>query len=458
MDGHVHGAAAACVDTAAASDVPSVAAATATAIAGWQPREALATPETFHGTVVDTRHRGRFVFFATLRREDGESTELIFRGKCTAGGMMPDDDLRWLKQRLRPGDMLRATVSAIERSTREGVPPLMHVSEARVLALSLRSNTGREHMRVLDDAEQQPPVRAGMGGGPSDTRRRGRGDSGKTQDGEGDEGDEGGEGDEGHEDAEGFEGEAGGEGGEGEAGGEGGGEARRQERAKLFVDWLLVTFGAALRTGESGGGAVLDVAGGRGEVCFHLSLAGVRCTLVDPRPSSGYLAKWQRKRLRKSGQPSFGVAHEFFGEAGGEASAALARDAALIVGMHPDEVTEVIVDAALAARTPFAVVPCCVDALTRSSPRRTGALLALICTCARARVRQVFSRIFPHRRLPGSDAPVRTHEQLCAYLRSKDPSIRLGKLPFAGKSTVVYSLGPSSDAHGDAGACEPCEP
>ena len=43
------------------------------------------------------------------------------------------------------------------------------------------------------------------------------------------------------------------------------------------------------------------------------------------------------------------VAHEFFGEAGGEASAAMAREASLIIGMHPDEVTETIVDTALAA-------------------------------------------------------------------------------------------------------------
>ena len=73
-----------------------------------------------------------------------------------------------------------------------------------------------------------------------------------------------------------------------EGGGEAhsGGEARRQERAAVFVEWLLRTFGHVIGDGtcEGAESVVLDVAGGRGEVCFHLSLAGVRCTLVDPRP------------------------------------------------------------------------------------------------------------------------------------------------------------------------------
>ena len=97
--------------------------------------------------------------------------------------------------------------------------------------------------------------------------------------------------------------------------------------------------------------------------------------------------------------------------------------------MHPDEATEPIVDAALRARTPFAVVPCC-----------------------------VFSRIFQHRRLSNGQA-VTTHEQFCEYLRQKAPAhIRTCRLPFHGKSTVVYSLGcEPQPAPLDAGvACRAC--
>ena len=116
----------------------------------------------------------------------------------------------------------------------------------------------------------------------------------------------------------------------------------------------------------------------------------------------------QRKLLRKSGATPFAVSHSLFGAAGGESGTALAREASLVVGMHPDEATEDIVDAAIAARTPFAVVPCC-----------------------------VFSRLFSNRRLRGG-AFVTTHAQLCEYLLAKHPNARVADLPFAGKSRVVY--------------------
>ena len=178
--------------------------------------------------------------------------------------------------------------------------------------------------------------------------------------------------------------------------------------------------------GEAGGrSGVLDVAGGRGELSLHLTLAGQRATLIDPRPSA--LAKWQRKLLRKSGCEPFGVRRELFGEAGGEAGMALARGAALVVGLHTDEVTEAIVDAALAARTPFAVVPCC-----------------------------VFSRLFPGRRLR-SGRPVTSHPSLVAYLLEKHPAVRSARLGFAGKDVVVFCTdygAPSDAAHL---MCAPCD-
>jgi hypothetical protein len=38
----------------------------------------------------------------------------------------------------------------------------------------------------------------------------------------------------------------------------------------------------------------------------------------------------------------------------------LFSDCSLLVGMHPDEATEIIIDTALKFNKPFAVVPCCV--------------------------------------------------------------------------------------------------
>ena len=60
-------------------------------------------------------------------------------------------------------------------------------------------------------------------------------------------------------------------------------------------------------------------------------------------------------------------------------------------------------------RKPFAVVPCCVHA-----------------------------RDFPQRRLPGG-GDVRTHEDLVAYIVSKDPqAIQVADLSFEGRNTVVF--------------------
>ncbi|CAL8470609.1 g10151 [Coccomyxa elongata] len=74
-----------------------------------------------------------------------------------------------------------------------------------------------------------------------------------------------------------------------------------------------------------------------------------------------------------------------------------------------DHATEAIVDFAQRMRKPFAVVPCC-----------------------------VYAAEFPRRRLPDG-APVRTNEDLIAYIVSKDPAaIKVRELPFEGRNKVVY--------------------
>ena len=97
---------------------------------------------------------------------------------------------------------------------------------------------------------------------------------------------------------------------------------------------------------------------------------------------------------------------------GAEAFSTL-RDCSAIVGMHPDSATESIVDFALAAGKPFAIVPCC-----------------------------VFAVDFPTRREPGSSRPVTSHAAFVRYLAAKAPGrIALASLPFAGKNTVLFSHG-----------------
>lgn len=92
----------------------------------------------------------------------------------------------------------------------------------------------------------------------------------------------------------------------------------------------------------------------------------------------------------------------------------LFSDCSLVVGLHPDQATEPILDFAVQQRLPFAVMPCC-----------------------------VFPRLFPGRRLQqddGSLVPVSSYEELVSYLVQRGGAQRR-VLDFEGANTVVYRGG-----------------
>jgi len=187
-----------------------------------------------------------------------------------------------------------------------------------------------------------------------------------------------------------------------------GDKAAKSRRAERFALWLLEQYGEGL----SGGSGVLDVAGGRGDLTWKLSVDhNVPCTLVDPRlRRGGELKSWQRRVLRKTGKDRFKhVALEFDQRNfldGLTDHAELLNQASLVVGLHPDEATEPIVDMSLRSGRKFAVVPCC-----------------------------VFPDLFP-RECDG--VPVRTLNQFCEYLRRKDSRIQEALLDFEGRNKVLF--------------------
>ena len=83
--------------------------------------------------------------------------------------------------------------------------------------------------------------------------------------------------------------------------------------------------------------------------------------------------------------------------------------AAIIVGMHPDEATGAIVEAANQLGKPFAVVPCC-----------------------------VFARKFPERRVQSDGRPVVLYEDLLAYLEGTGEDILRHALPVEGRNIVLW--------------------
>ena len=184
--------------------------------------------------------------------------------------------------------------------------------------------------------------------------------------------------------------------------------ASKSMRAQIFAEFLCLTFGEdVLRRGDG----VLDVAGGRGDVSFELhTKRNIKSTLVEPRERK--LNKSQHKYLKKfkvSRGETPPLCEQVRQEFTPENFNAFA-ECSVVIGMHPDEATEAIVNFAMEYNKPFAIVPCC-----------------------------VFPELFPHRRDAKGDL-VTERLQLVEYLVLKTRA-RVAHLDMEGANQVVYSLG-----------------
>lgn len=215
-------------------------------------------------------------------------------------------------------------------------------------------------------------------------------------------------------------------------------KAHKGARHAVFATWILETYGAAALASKSG---VVDVAGGKGLLSLELAfLAEVPCTVLDPRCARPGASELRRLRKRCSAKASSknsdvgneGVRNDRFAEShvsymqaalpdgsdvdtgqyvDGDEASSLVANASLLIGLHSDEATEAIVDAALHHGVHFAVVPCC-----------------------------AFPSRFPHRTLENGD-PVASTAQFLRYLKAKAPEglIRQAWLPFEGRNAVLYT-------------------
>jgi len=103
-----------------------------------------------------------------------------------------------------------------------------------------------------------------------------------------------------------------------------------KRRFDLFAQLLVERYPAARR--------VFDVAGGQGRLNEALTRLGRSCTTFDLRHKR--LPVTYAERIFTLEEPC---------------------EADLVVGMHPDGATRVIIEYAAKHRLPFAVVPCCSD-------------------------------------------------------------------------------------------------
>ena len=179
----------------------------------------------------------------------------------------------------------------------------------------------------------------------------------------------------------------------------------KKERFKILADFLINNIG--LNTLRSS--PVLDVAGGKGYLGIHLGSNDnhIETIVVDPadknRSTKGR-AKLTAARVKKINEIlNF------------DDLSNLPETISCIVGLHPDEATDLVVKLALKYKTAFAVVPCC-----------------------------VFPSKFPERILNDGTSVVTTDQlltyltELCARNGVKTAQVQL---PFEGKNKILYSLG-----------------
>lgn len=170
-------------------------------------------------------------------------------------------------------------------------------------------------------------------------------------------------------------------------------------RAKIFAKWLVENMDIDKND------IVLDIAGGKGLLSMELArTARSKCIVVDPlirkRPNMKHLEKMQAPL------PKF-LSESFYNNAE-TVHSSMAKSSTLLVGLHPDECTEDILEVALKCDKSVAIVPCC-----------------------------VFPSLFPSRRLKNGQT-VTLYADFLDYLLEKDSRLQRAELPIDGKNQVIY--------------------
>ncbi|KAI9911492.1 hypothetical protein PsorP6_009741 [Peronosclerospora sorghi] len=193
----------------------------------------------------------------------------------------------------------------------------------------------------------------------------------------------------------------------------------KTQRSRIFCDWLVESLGEDFLASGTG---VVDFPGGKGDIPVKIWIQrGIQTTLIDPRPMK--LGKYNRKLVAKASADNGRTMNPQLLHRLDEETLKLYKElfanCSVLVGMHPDEATEAIVDASLTRKKPFTMVPCC-----------------------------VMSRVFPDRRC-WDGTPVVTYETFIKYLRENLPSVQSHFLTFAGCNQVIYVFDYVHDPRGD---------
>eukprot|EP01083_Nonionella_stella_P281883 959364_1 len=188
-------------------------------------------------------------------------------------------------------------------------------------------------------------------------------------------------------------------------------------RARFFGDWIVEKYGLdQLRKN-----GVLDVAGGGGDLANVLSQYDIAVTIVDPRVPDklNKIMRKKIKKLRKKNVENNVVIPRHINawfdwdtlDTNDDIKKVFSA-CEVVLGLHPDEATEAIVDLSLKYGKKFAIVPCC-----------------------------VFPNLFPkYLRMDDDDVEkeVVTYLQFIEYLKRKHQCIKIDYLRFKGRNKVLY--------------------
>jgi hypothetical protein len=190
----------------------------------------------------------------------------------------------------------------------------------------------------------------------------------------------------------------------------------RKERHHIFAKWLVEKFGIEKLSEGSG---VLDVAGGKGDLCQALMDLGVRnATLLDPDPRCDIATV----KFQVIAKPLIGDGSDLTSH-GAEVNWKRVSLCSLLAGMHPDGATEAIIQTSLRIGVPFAILPCCFS--RKLFPKR---------------VKKNKSDPQPRHNEKIVD-PYQSYSIFCQHLLEMAPvglQFEVENLPFQGRNKVIY--------------------
>jgi len=190
----------------------------------------------------------------------------------------------------------------------------------------------------------------------------------------------------------------------------------KKQKSQIFSKWILDKFLPEKLN-------ILDVAGGRGMLSIQLYIdadaigVSVESTVLDPRSDGLRPTKIQAKSCGHDIGKYGNLKHiqEYFTLelfASNFSFSFLWNDFNLVVGLHPDQATDLIIDSCLLSDPikSFAVIPCC-----------------------------VFAYENPHRRLKSSKA-VCSYEDYIDWLMEKSDKIQKAALPIQGRNILLFCI------------------